>query len=99
MSKLNLELDDAINKADLDKVKQLLEKGADIEYCDPFGNTPLLNAAWVASEELATYLLSIGANINHINNEGQTALELIKSIGHNDYGHDKVIEVLEANGN
>ena len=99
MSKLDLELDDAINKADLDKVKQLIEKGADIEYCDPFGNTPLLNAAWVASRELVIHLLSIGANINHVNKDGQTAIEMVKSIGHNDYGHDAVIEVLEAHGN
>ena len=95
MSSLDLELDDAVNKADLNRVKKLLSKGANIEYIDSFGNTPLINAAWVASNEIVRLLKNKGSNIDHQNNDGYTALELIKTIGHNDYGHDNVIRTLQ----
>ena len=95
MSSLDLELDDAVNKADLNRVKKLLSKGANIEYIDSFGNTPLINAAWVASNEIVRLLKNKGANIDHQNNDGYTALEFIKTIGHNDYGHDNVIRTLQ----
>ncbi|WP_296055221.1 ankyrin repeat domain-containing protein [uncultured Amphritea sp.] len=93
--KLNTRLDDAINKGDVDKVQYLLLKGADIEYEDPFGATPLMNAAWVGSTELVEFLLSKGADVRHKDKEGFTALEKVKTIGHNEYGHDAVIHILE----
>ena len=99
MSSINLQLDDAVNKAEINKVRELLAKGADIEFSDPFGNTPLINAAWVGVYDIVTYLLNKGANINHRNNDGLTALELIKTIGHNDYGHENVIKTLQSKGN
>ena len=95
MKELNLKLDDAINRDDILEVKELIESGADIEFSDSFGCTPLINAAWVASAEIVEYLLGLGANINHRDNDGKTALEKVMEIGHNDYGHKVVIEVLE----
>ena len=95
MAQLDEKLDDAINQADLKLVKELIEKGADVEYPDSFGCTPIMNAAWVASEEIVSYLLSVGANPNHRDKEGKTALDKVLEIGHNDYGHNSVIQLLK----
>ena len=98
MASINSKLDDAINRENLREVKDLLGQGADIEYQDPFGCTPLMNAAWIGSVELVDYLISRGANINHLDNDGESALDKVKSIGHNDFGHDAVIELLVSKG-
>ena len=98
MASINLKLDDAINRGNLEEVKELLSQGADIEYQDSFGSTPLMNASWIGSTELVEYLLSRGANINHLDTEGDTALSKVKSIGHNEYGHDAVIKLLMSKG-
>ena len=98
MASINAKLDDAINRGNLEEVKELLSQGADIEYQDPFGSTPLMNAAWIGSAELVEYLLSEGANINHLNKDGESALSKVKSIGHNDFGHDDVINLLVSKG-
>lgn len=91
---LNIELDDAINRAELDEVKSLIEMGADIEFRDPLGKTPLMNAAWVAAADIVEYLINQGANIYALDNDGKSALDLVKEIGHNDYGHNDVILVI-----
>lgn len=93
-NKLNIQLDDAINIGNLAKVRALLVKGADIEYEDPFGATPLMNAAWVGSIEIVEFLMSKGADIRHKDKEGFTVLEKVKTIGHNEYAHDAVIHFL-----
>ncbi|MBQ0775893.1 MAG: ankyrin repeat domain-containing protein [Gammaproteobacteria bacterium] len=91
---LDEKLDDAVNQAELISVKVLIDQGADIEAVDAFGCTPLMNAAWVASVDIVEYLISLGANVYAVNNEGKTALDMAESVGHNDYGHDAVIVVL-----
>tara|TARA_B100000745_G_C20083095_1_gene370060 strand:+ start:367 stop:672 length:306 start_codon:yes stop_codon:yes gene_type:complete len=95
MGKINEKLDDAINRDDLDEVKALVSKGADIECVDAFGCTPLMNAAWVASEEIVGFLLGLGADYSHQDNDGKTALDRVLEIGHNRYGHDPIIEILK----
>ena len=97
MNDLDIKLDDAINRDDLKEVTSLLEQGANIESVDSFGCTPLMNAAWIGSSTLVNFLLAKGAKTETKDNEGFTALEKIKEIGHNNYGHDKVIRVLEEN--
>jgi ankyrin repeat protein len=91
---LNLLLDDAINRDDFDEVVDLINRGADLEWRDSFGCTPLMNAAWIASAKIVNYLIEIGAKVNCMDSEGFTALERIKTIGHNEYGHDAVISIL-----
>ena len=98
MASINAKLDDAINRGNLEEVKELLRQGADIEYQDPFGSTPLMNAAWIASTELVDYLISKGANVNHLDKEGESALSRVKSIGHNEFGHNDVIDLLVSKG-
>ncbi len=41
---LNIALDDAVNRGVLSE--------AEIEFRDPFGNTPLMNPAWVAASDV-----------------------------------------------
>lgn len=92
---LNIALDDAINRAELHEVIKLLEDGADIEFRDPFGRTPLMNAAWVAADDIVEYLLSKNANASAVDKEGKSALKIVREIGHNEFGHNKVIKILE----
>lgn len=92
---LNQRLDDAINRGEFEEVVDLINKGADIESRDTLGWTPLMNASWIASVEIVNHLIELGADINYRNNDGLTALEMIKSIGHNEFGHDEVINILE----
>lgn len=94
--KLNSELDDAIGRSNLEEVRSLLEDGADIEYRDPLGWSPLINAAWVAADDIVELLISKGADVHYKNPEGHTALSKARSVGHNDYGHDAVIAILES---
>jgi ankyrin repeat protein len=95
---LGMELDDAVNRAAADEVVALLDEGAPLEYRDPLGWTPLMNAAWVAAADIVQLLIGRGANLNARNREGKTALGMALEIGHNDYGHDKVIHILRLAG-
>jgi ankyrin repeat protein len=92
---LNIALDDAINRAELEEVKGIVEMGANIEARDPLGKTPLMNAAWVAATEIVEFLIKQGADTNALDNDGRSVLELIKEIGHNEYGHNDVIVLLK----
>jgi ankyrin repeat protein len=96
MARLEDELDDAVNSAELEEVKLLIKQGADIEYKDPFGCTALMNASWVAASDIVLFLIELGADCSAKNKEKQTALDMARSVGHNDYGHDEVIKLLEA---
>lgn len=96
MNDLDKKLDDAINTNNLNEVSDLLNKGANIEYRDEFGCTALMCAAWIASTEIVEFLLLKGADKKATNNDGLTALQMIQSIGHNNYGHDAVIEILKG---
>ncbi len=96
---LNIALDDAVNRGDLSEVRELIKQGANIEYRDTFGNTPLMNSAWVAATDVLTYLVNLGANLFAKNDEGQTALDLAKSVGHNKYGHSDIMNILETKMN
>jgi uncharacterized protein len=94
-AQLNTRLDDAINRGELEEVKSLVEAGADFEHLDPNGWSPLISAAWVAAADIVEYLLCVGADPNYVNPAGETALSRATSIGHNQYGHDELIYILE----
>lgn len=53
----------------LDSVRTLVERGAELNTIDECGGTPLSEAALLGYVELVQYLLSVGA---HINVEGQS---------------------------
>ncbi|MGB5894145.1 MAG: ankyrin repeat domain-containing protein, partial [Ignavibacteriaceae bacterium] len=69
-------------KVSTDVMDLLLENGADINSAlssrDAAGWTALLFASINGDIELAEYLVSQGANVNHTSNEGSTALSLAR---------------------
>ena len=59
---------------DIEKIKLLLEKGANIEAKDSYGNTPLVWASWSGYIEVVKLLIEKGADIEVKNNYGFTPL-------------------------
>jgi ankyrin repeat protein len=69
-------------KVSTDAMDLLLENGADVNSAlsgkDAAGWTALLFASVNGDIDLAEYLISQGANVNHTSNEGSTALSLAR---------------------
>jgi len=80
-----------------DLAELLLEKGADIneentnEYAA--GETPLFIAAGEDNEELVSFLIKNGANVNAKSKEGKTPLSVAEKAG-----NTNIIELLKSNG-
>ena len=71
---LNQELSNAINANDLERVKFLVEKGADVNEPDPQGWPPLLNAARQRRDDMIKTLIELGADVNRPDAGGMTPL-------------------------
>ncbi len=74
-------LHEAAAAGDVDQVKLLLSKGADINAKDEEGRTSLHSAAWCGRKEVAEMLIAKGANINETDVSGQTPLHLAANFG------------------
>ncbi len=61
--------------SDVDRIKLLVEKGADVNAPDPQGWTPLQNAARQKKDELVKVLIELGADPNRADNAGMTPLD------------------------
>ena len=66
----------------LESVKTLVEKGADIDKPDEFGDTPLMISCWCGFIPKTDFLLEKGAKIDHQNKFGRTSLMNACSQGH-----------------
>lgn len=76
----------AASKNHLDVARLLLDRGANAEYRDPAGWTPLIHATYFGSSlELISLLVEKGANVNAQNDRGVTALYLAAAGGHEAY--------------
>lgn len=64
----------AIKNSDLEIVKFLVEKGADIEHREIQGRTPLYYASSRGCLEITEYLISLGADVNARTAMGRTGL-------------------------
>lgn len=62
-------------------VSYLLELGSPIDPVDDGGNTPLLLASTTGKSIVVRILISRGANVNHKNNQGHSALQYACSKG------------------
>ena len=75
----------------------LLSKGADIDEKNTTGSyggyTPLFWAVLSNKEELVSFLVNNGANVNAASNEGKTPLSIATEAG-----NANIIELLKANG-
>ncbi|OGP52762.1 MAG: hypothetical protein A2Y65_03625 [Deltaproteobacteria bacterium RBG_13_52_11] len=77
------ELFSAVEKNDIQKVKELIAKGADVNVKEEHGNTPLIKAASRGYTEIAELLIAKGADVNAQNwSMGNTPLILAASWGH-----------------
>ena len=66
----------AVKEGDIKKIKQLLDKDADINAKDDLGQTSLMWSSIFGDVKTVTLLLEKGADIYAINQSGQTALSL-----------------------
>ncbi len=87
------ELLDAARDGALQKVRNLLANGADVNTQDGNGWTPLMFAVSSAHTELVKMLLQAGADVNIRNAAGDTVLEFPALNGHKD-----VRDLLERHG-
>jgi ankyrin repeat protein len=71
---LSQELSNAVNANDVDRVKFLVEKGADVNKPDPQGWTPLQNAARQRKDGMIKALIELGADVNRPDDSGMTPL-------------------------
>ena len=67
-------LHEAVKMGNLDKVKQLIEEGANVDVRDENNDTPLFIAVGKGDEVLAELLISKGANVNAVCTLGYTPL-------------------------
>ena len=70
---------DAIEQDEEEQVKDLLEMGADVNATEPSnGNTPLIVASASNLPKIVEMLLAAGADVNGVNDEAKTALDIAK---------------------
>lgn len=72
--KLNNDLSNAASNNNLEKVKECLKAGANIDVKDNHGFTPLMNAVNYGYTEITEILIQNGADIEKENNSNATAL-------------------------
>lgn len=75
----NEKLIQAIADNDINKVHELLNKNYDVNIKDTMGNTPLMKSAQNGNLDIAEALIKKGANVQAINNNGETAVYLAKA--------------------
>ncbi len=79
---VNTELMNAIVGADADRVKFLIEKGADVNKRDKLGALPLGAAASIRRTDLMQILLDAGAKPDATDSDGMTALQHAINVNH-----------------
>ena len=78
----------------LEKVKWLVEKGANIDSVSKDrGYSPVMDAVWRKNYEITEYLVNMGANLNFISSDGQPLLVL--AVGN---GNAKIVKLLLEHG-
>lgn len=80
----NEKLINAINNENLNKVKSLVDRGADVNYITSDGLNMLILAIRKNNLALVKYLIENGANINHVSQYGNTPLILVTKENHSD---------------
>lgn len=90
---LDKSLRDAAIEGDLDKIKDILQKGADINAVDSHGESAFHKAIFFEKISCADYLLRQGIDVNHANVNKKTALHIAV-----EYGRFESVKYLLANG-
>ncbi|CAG8922375.1 unnamed protein product [Penicillium salamii] len=79
----------AASEEQIDMLKFLIEKGANINARDSDGHTALMCAAAGAKSEIVDLLVGSGADVHMHDSEGMTALDLVRE------GHQVLVERLQ----
>jgi ankyrin repeat protein len=74
----------AVMNDDVDEVKMLINKGADVNKRDSLGRTSLIFASKMGYTEIAQLLINRGSYINVLDNVGYTALMWASKMGYMD---------------
>lgn len=74
--------EDAINRADVEDVRDLLDQGADVDARNRHGQTALMLAAHAGHLEVVSVLVAHRANLNTTAKYGLSALMLALVAGH-----------------
>ena len=72
----------ACDEGNLEIVQYLVENGADVNYHDDSGDSPLICATVIGSKPTTKLLLSSSVDVNAINRLGATALGYAQHHGH-----------------
>jgi len=83
----------AVLEGDIEKVKDLIERGADLEFGGEDGCTPLIRAAEEGYMEIVKLLIEEGADINAKVDTGSAAL-----IASANEGQTEVVKIFIQNG-
>ncbi|PIU09457.1 hypothetical protein COT30_04305 [Candidatus Micrarchaeota archaeon CG08_land_8_20_14_0_20_49_17] len=94
METTNSQLLNAASVGDLETAEALLEAGANVNICNPYGQTALhLAAEWGYTETAKALLEADGVDIDVIDRSGETALDLATI-----WNHMETAAVLSAAG-
>ena len=77
-----MELREASRKGNLERVRQLIQEGQDVNRGDRFGDTPLMLAALNGRDQVVQELIRAGADVNGKDDIKQTALHWASRSGH-----------------
>jgi ARC6-like, IMS domain/Ankyrin repeats (3 copies) len=80
----NNELIFAVIEGNIEDIKSLLSKGANINEQDTNGQIPLIRAVWESHTHVVRFLLENGADINITDVEGWTALKYAEELEENE---------------
>jgi ankyrin repeat protein len=70
----------AIQRGDLTMLQWLVDQGFNMEACDDFGHTPLMEAAAAGQAACVRFLAKLGADLYKTDNSDQRAIQLATSI-------------------
>lgn len=80
----NNELISSLIEGNIEDIKALLSKGANINEQDTNGQVPLIRAVWESHTSIVKFLLENGADINIADVEGWTALKYAEELEENE---------------
>lgn len=94
----------ATRNKDMSVINYFIDKGADVNQLDSFGNTPFMNAASKNNLETVSLLSKTVKDINHTNKKGESALALAVANNSSDIvafllNKNAEVSVVDADGN